>query len=85
MLKIAKKSSKKSPSPSRSLGSPTIIKRSDVSPLRNIEVPPSNLQPVKEETELSSSQSDTSTTNKMKKLSTPTPSMDEVCWFNFNK
>jgi hypothetical protein len=49
----------KSPSPIRSPDSPKMAGRRSYSPLKNIEVPPSNLLPVKEEAELSS-QSDVS-------------------------
>jgi len=52
VIKNYKKKSK-SPSPGRCLTPPTQSKRG-VSPLKNIDVPVSNLQPVKEETEVSS-------------------------------
>ena len=49
---------RKSPSPIRSPDSPKIGTRRSYSPLKNIEVPPSNLLPVKEEAELSSQSED---------------------------
>ncbi len=62
VLVVKANKSAKSPSPNRSLEPPSstgqLAKRT-LSPLRNIDVPPSNLHPVKEESELSSSQSET--------------------------
>lgn len=58
VVKANKTSKSNSPSRSSSLGPPTSQNPRSLSPLRNIEVPPSNLLPVKEETEVSSSQSE---------------------------
>ena len=58
VLVVKATKSKKSPSPGRSLTPPTLTTQRSISPLKNIDVPPSNLMPVKEETELSSSQSE---------------------------
>lgn len=46
---------------------PPAENRRSASPLKNIDVPPSNLQPVKEETEVSSSQSEDSIVDILKK------------------
>ena len=64
-LCIAARSASKNSSPSRTLAPPVDPVKRNVSPLRNIEVPPSNLLPVKEETEVSS-HSDADVIAKMK-------------------
>lgn len=59
---------KKSPSPGRSLTPPSLTTQRSISPLKNIDVPPSNLMPVKEETEVSSSQSEDGKKQKTKEI-----------------
>ena len=73
------KASKSVKSPSRSLEPPKSPNRC-LSPLRNIDVPPSNLQTVKEETEVSSQSEDaTETLNKLKDNSSLNEDKIEGC------
>lgn len=74
-----KRSSSRSPArsltpPSPSISGPGVPSKSrSISPLRNIDVPPSNLQPVKEESEVSSSEHEHETSKAAAKpAATPT-------------
>ena len=73
---------RKSPSPIRSPDSPKTGTRRSYSPLKNIEVPPSNLLPVKEEAELSSQSEDLPDILKINPssttIATPVPAQKEV-------
>lgn len=79
MIKSNKTLSRKSPSPIRSPDSPKLgSSRRSYSPLKNIEVPPSNLLPVKEETELSSQSEDVPDSSKTSITTSTVPTQEEV-------